>query len=247
MSEFGSSKSFSSVSESSASHSSQPPDSSSSHSSGGPSSSSDEVHTCHRCGNCCFSNKSKIKFEKPPLPPELAGDPWSVFLWDSLPDTIPFTGVEEDGGSESIVWGPVYSDVRTENEGEVNEVSHRLRLTVRRGCALIYSPFQLAVETQQLFGPNPDDDDHWDVVSLFFALEGPSTDTCCWTKQESQNWFDTYFINDPVTVEIENNPCCWDTIGVGCFQHFGGDCRGNCDEAPSPGSSASSSEENPFP
>lgn len=235
MSEFGSYKSFSSVSESSASHSSQPPDSSSSHSSGEPSSSSDEVHTCHRCGNCCFSDKSRITFTKPALPPEFADDnEFSVPLWDSLPETIEFTS-ETTG---IIRWYGAYSDTIT-----FSGQQYRLNARATRSCPEGTFHLDVWVETRV------DEEDGWGDSERFFTLRGMVSTSCCHTTYGEHRFYDIeeHTYEGEVTLQLENNPCCRDPITDACWQHLNGDCRGDCDEEPSSSGSIESSEENPLP
>lgn len=235
MSEFGSSKSFSSVSESSAS---APPSSSS----------SEELHTCHHCSNAwgvlgrnaCYSDKSRLvgSFKQTEVTHaagnDCSGEPISTVIWDIENFNIPFvssvanrifyagpvTYTKTEGGSPSVVSDEILV-IQIICLGDINGISIRLE----------NSQGQI---TKILMG-------------VVVAGDDRVTDACHYNLTTSRCLGDTLTESVEVSIEVTNNPCCWDTIGVGCFQHFGGDCRGNCDEEPSSGSSASSSEENPLP
>jgi len=225
MSEFGSSKSFSSVSEPSSSQPSSsdgpPPDPSSSHS-------SEELHTCHRCGDCCFSDKSRLL--------------WSFFeenFGGRDREEIANLRYECTAGGQCRFYGVMRRRRSDTGTGDWETPTWHPFQAYREGAAWIFrigNPFSTESAAQAVIDTA--------VVScdaIGNVYVDRSLGCCGGTLVE---------VSGPTTtttvITLSNNPCCLGDDND-CWQHFNGDCRGRCDEEPSSGSSAGSSDENPLP
>lgn len=256
MSELGSSKSYSSVSQSQSSHSysSSPPPlssdapSSSSSSSASSSSSSDDT-TCVRCGNCCYSDASKVKvtltldstwfdssnFGAPPpydcipIDPQLPENSWEMTL-----DMNPVTSTPT-----SVSWS---------GEEWTQEGYEGVQISVTSSCSggwhvNIYRHWGDAGGGQTSITTSSTTPYHCTPVS-------PLAGTCCGVEGTVSVFTDGYGMGISIAgtgylrIEVVNNPCCYDSITGQCSKHRFGDCRGDC---AGDSSSSSSSDENPLP
>lgn len=277
MSEFGSSKSYSSVSESSTSSGSQP-----------PSSSSEEVHTCHRCGDCCYSDKHYLIVNAAALVVAQlrdgqdceAGSPG--FPGQGLLDALSVNNLRLDPYSfaasithrtafDAAIAGHAIGDPEYQaaveaaddagyhfgatTGGSVTELKTVLSTQASRDCTSNEWSLQIAIVGYQKNSGT------WEATGSSFFVVAQFNDpcglvsapiaahACCGANGKllallagdvygPANW----------SIEVHNNPCCTQVGWHDCFQHFNGDCRGDCDEPPSSSSdSSSSSGENPLP